>query len=359
MNTKITIIILLIAVLTACTPTREAQPLEPLRIGLVLPLTGPSSQIGNVYLEGAQLAVDDLNTARILNRPIQLVVEDTGSESKNAVTAMQKLISVNGIKFFATITSSHGLVLKPIAISNNVLLFGDVAHPNMTGDSQLIFRHSNIAEDEAVLLANKIVELGGKHVGILYSQDDYGSVVNKLLIQQLNNKGIVTQSEAFDPKASEFRTETTKATANADTAVVIGAGAGFNLVFKQLKEMGFKGVIVANVGFPITRTFELGTLVDGVYHSDYSYTYLDNWQDFATKYKARYNKEPQPFHPIPYGSIQLLVNAVAQEGTDDPVKVAETIHAMGEFKGTYETIKLNDKGDAIIPLIITQFKAQK
>ena len=359
MNTKITIIILLIAVLTACAPAQEAQPLEPLKIGLVLPLTGPSSQIGNVYLEGAQLAVDDLNIARILNRPIQLVVEDTGSEPKNAVTAMQKLISVNDIKFFATITSSHGLVLKPIAISNNVLLFGDVAHPNMTGGSQLIFRHSNIAEDEAIILINKIVELGGKRVGILYSQDDYGHVLNKLLVQQLANKRIFTQSESFDPKANEFRTETAKATTDIDIVVVIGVGAGFNLVFKQLKESGFTGIIVSNIGFPITRTFELGTLVEGVYHSDYSYTYLNSWQNFTTKYNARYNKEPQSFHSISYGSIELLVNGIAKAGTDDPTKVAETLLKLKEFKGTYETIQLNEKGDAVIPLSIKQFNSKQ
>lgn len=360
MNAKTLISIILITIaLAACAPIQEAKPLEPLKIGLVLPLTGPGSQIGNVYLEGAQLAVDDLNAKNVLGRPIELIVEDTGSEPKNAVTAMQKLVSVNGIRFFATITSSHGLALKPIAISNNVLLFGDVAHPNMTGDSPLVFRHSNIAEDEALLLANKITELGGRRVGILYSQDDYGHAVNKLLVQHLAEAGVITQSEAFDPKASEFRTETTKAIVNADTVVVLGVGAGFNLVFKQLKDIGFKGNIVANVGFPITRTLELGSIVDGVYHSDYPFTYLDNWQDFAAKYKARYGKEPQPFHPIPYGTIELLINAIAKAGSDDPVKVAETLRGMGEFKGTYETIKLNEKGDAIIPLIVTQFRAQK
>ena len=164
MNTKTISIVLLILVLAACTPIRETKPLEPLNIGLVLPLTGAGSSLGNMYLEGAQLAVDDLNNAHVLDRPIRLVVEDTASEPKNAVTAMQKLASADGVKFFATIASSHGLALKSVAMENNVLLFGDVSHPNMTGDSPLLFRHSNIAEDEAEILANKSIELGGRRV---------------------------------------------------------------------------------------------------------------------------------------------------------------------------------------------------
>ena len=113
-------IFLRLLLLVACTQIEESNPLK---IGLVLPLTGPGAEIGNLYLEGATLAVEDLNNAQILDRTIELVVEDTGSDKKNAVTAMEKLINVDGIKFFATISSSHGLALKPVAISNNVLLF--------------------------------------------------------------------------------------------------------------------------------------------------------------------------------------------------------------------------------------------
>jgi branched-chain amino acid transport system substrate-binding protein len=341
--------------LAGCAPAKEATK-TPIKIGLVLPLTGPAAALGNIYLEGAQLAIDDLNAARILDRSVLLVVEDTGSEPKNAVTAMQKLVNVDGVKFFATISSSHGLALKPLAAQYEVVLFGDVSHPNMTGDNPFLFRHSNIADEEAKMLAQKILELGAKRVGILASADDYGFIFNKILRQILSSAEVQTQSESFDPKGVDFKTEITKVKEDADTVVVASVGPAMNLVLKQLKESEFKGTVVANIGFVITPSTTLGPLVDGVYHSDYPYTFLGNWPDFVARYKERYGKEPQPFHAISYGTIELLVNAIARAQSDEPMQVSRALHAFGTFQGTYETITLNEKGDAIIPLIVRQYR---
>src|SRR3989344_1508268 len=138
--------IIFLLVLFAC-----AQE-ETIQIGIIAPLTGPAADLGALYVEGAQVAVDDLNAKNFLDKPITLVIEDTGSDAKNAVTAMHKLTQVDDVNFIMTIMSTHGLALKPLANQYGVLLFGDVAHPNMTGDSLMVFRHSNIAEDEAKLI---------------------------------------------------------------------------------------------------------------------------------------------------------------------------------------------------------------
>ncbi len=57
-------------------------------------------------------------------------------------------------------------------------------------------------------------------------------------------------------------------------------------------------------------------------------------------------------------TIELLVDAVKKTGNDSPDKVAETLHNTLEFQGNYERIRLNDKGDAVIPLIVTQYKLE-
>ena len=77
----------------------------PIRIGLILPLTGPSADFGNLFKESAVAAAEDLNNGGKLNRRVELVFEDTGGDPKNAVTAMQKMINVEGIKLFSSITS--------------------------------------------------------------------------------------------------------------------------------------------------------------------------------------------------------------------------------------------------------------
>ncbi|MBI4155291.1 ABC transporter substrate-binding protein [Candidatus Woesearchaeota archaeon] len=351
MKKILTLIILSLLLLTAC--GKE----DTIKIGLILPLTGPGSSIGQIFLEGTQLAVNDINNKGILDKKIELVVEDTASDPKNAVTAMKKLIDVNGVKLFITTLSSHGLAIKPVAIENNVLLFADAAHPKITGDNELIFRHANVADEEGILLANKAINLKAKNVGILYGNDEYGVIFKDNLINSLRKEGINTKVEAFDLKGNDFKTEILKVTKDVDTVIIGAFGPAFNIVVKQVKESGFKGNIILNVGAVLGDLFQVGIAIDEMYYSDYPYTYLDAWQEFKEKYKAVYKKEPKPFHPIPYGTLELITEGIKRSESKDPVKVAKAIKEIREFKGTYETIKINEKGDAIIHLVINQFKS--
>ena len=60
-------------VAAAATPV----PPEPLRLGVIGPFSGPSSDFGTPMLRGVQLAVDEINAVGgFLGRPIELLVRD-------------------------------------------------------------------------------------------------------------------------------------------------------------------------------------------------------------------------------------------------------------------------------------------
>ena len=355
---KIIAVLVLVVALVGFIGLQRTTPTSTLKIGLVLPLTGPAATWGNDYLQGATIAIEDLNAAGIIDRPIELVIEDTMSEPKNAVTSFQKLINVDKVKFVATTLSSHGLAMKPLAEENHIILFGDVAHPAMTQNTKFTFRHSNIVDDEAKKLADQVIKLQAKKVGILYSNDEYGYVSNQEILQHLATAKIATQSEAFDLKDTDFKTEITKMI-DADALIVVGLGSGFNIILQQIKELGFEGTVLTGIAFVVFKSSELGNVVDGVYHTDFPYISMHNWQEFSARYKKKYNLDPKPYHAISYGTMELLVTTIAKAESDDPTKVAKTLRAMKEFRGTYETIVLNEKGDALIPLILIQHKVEK
>ncbi|PIN75335.1 hypothetical protein COV18_04060 [Candidatus Woesearchaeota archaeon CG10_big_fil_rev_8_21_14_0_10_37_12] len=346
--------------LFSCTSNLSPQTsnFEPLKIGLIAPLTGPAAEIGNIYLEGAQLAVDDLNKKHILDKQIELVVEDTASDPKRAVSAMQKMISVDNIKFFATITSSHALALKPVAEKNSVLLFADAAHPQITDNADFVLRHSNVAPDEARILADKIIELSAKKVSILSGDDDYGRVFNDELTRNLKASSVEVKSELYDLTAVDLRSEITKLTNDVDVFVIGGFGPAVPLAIRQTRELNFKGDLVVGIAFPIMKLYTLGALVDGVYSVDYPYSHFTSYDGFAEKFKAKFNKEPVQFHPVSYGSIELMVNVIAQSNSENPAVVVDKIKAMGSFDGKYEQMSITEQGDVIIPLIVSQFETE-
>lgn len=328
----------------------------PIKIGLILPLTGAGAEIGQIYREGAELAVEDLNAKGETGRRLELAVEDTGSDPKTAVTVMQKMIEVDGLKLFASLTSSGCMAIKDVAKNSNVILFCDGTHPNITEGNGHVFRHSLITDDETAKFAEFIMEHGYRKVGILHANDDYGVVMARGLSAGLEGRGISLNSVEFDLKGNDFRTETAKASENSDAIFIAGFGPAFNLALKTVKDSGYKGDVLTCQGFILSKAYEMGSLVDGVYYTDI--IYKDTLPEYTSRYKEKFGREPSSFSPISYGTIELLANAVKNAGSDDPVAVSKYLTSMGEFHASYENIKLNRKGDSQLPVEIKQFKWQ-
>jgi branched-chain amino acid transport system substrate-binding protein len=68
-----------------------ASSAEPLKIGMVAPLTGPGAETGRYAIQGAKLATEEVNkTGGVLGRPIELVIEDDQTTNPGVVLAFSK-----------------------------------------------------------------------------------------------------------------------------------------------------------------------------------------------------------------------------------------------------------------------------
>jgi branched-chain amino acid transport system substrate-binding protein len=89
---------------------------KPVRIGLILPLTGGSAGMGGSALIGAQIAVEEMNAAMgFLGRPIELVVRDDQGKPEVGVAAAEAV--VNREKVAATVgICNTGVAVKAIDV---------------------------------------------------------------------------------------------------------------------------------------------------------------------------------------------------------------------------------------------------
>jgi len=74
-----------------------AQSGEPIKIGVILPLTGPSAAIGQEALKGIQFALEEAGN-RIAGRPVQLVVADDQNSPNVGLTEARRLVE-NEVRF--------------------------------------------------------------------------------------------------------------------------------------------------------------------------------------------------------------------------------------------------------------------
>jgi branched-chain amino acid transport system substrate-binding protein len=323
---------------------------KEIRIGAILPLTGPASSIGLTLKQGLEWKVDELNSQ---GHNIKLYIEDSQSDPKQAVTSFQKLTSTDNIDIVFTISSASAMALKPLAEQQKVLLWGDVSHPQFTENASYVLRHSNIADNDAKVLSMAMLKKDLKRVSILYQSDDWGLAMEKELRKYLQTFDVIVNSQAINNKDSDFKTQLNKVKEDDANAVVfcaIGPAAG--LLIKQAKELGIGGEIYSSVGLIFTPAAVEASksYLPGTYYETTKSNAL-----FERAFREKFNKNPELMSYIGYTDIELLVYAMEKTHSQDPKIIVNFIKKLGTFKGKYETAEISVRGDIIISTEVKQW----
>src|SRR5947209_1333705 len=110
------------ALLLGCSWAGTATAAEPIKIGLIQPLTGSVAYNGTTDVNGAKLAVQQRNAAGgVLGRPIELVLEDGQCQPAASVNAAEKLLQQNKVVALAgAFCSSATAAVMPVAANNRI-----------------------------------------------------------------------------------------------------------------------------------------------------------------------------------------------------------------------------------------------
>ncbi|MCX8204183.1 MAG: ABC transporter substrate-binding protein [Candidatus Nezhaarchaeota archaeon] len=102
-------------------PAPAPAPKPPIKIGFVSPLTGPSAYLGREVVDGALLALEEINAAGgMLGRKVELIIEDDEGKPDKCLSAVKKLIEVDRVDLLAGILHSGNV----IAVSEYVAAVG-------------------------------------------------------------------------------------------------------------------------------------------------------------------------------------------------------------------------------------------
>jgi len=116
-----------VGVAAGCAPAAPGASTagQPLKIGVLVHLTGPYAETGAMQQLGAQLATDEINAAggikALGGAQLELVVRDAGSSVSDSVSAMQSLLQSNTlVAGIGTGISSNTLAIVPVAEQNKM-----------------------------------------------------------------------------------------------------------------------------------------------------------------------------------------------------------------------------------------------
>ena len=105
---------------------RTASASDPIRVGIISPLTGAWTVYGKAHISGFELAVDEINAAGgVLGRQVELVIGDSKTEPRIVVEQANRLIRRERVDFLAgTFSSAERNAAGPVVkAGNKVLLY--------------------------------------------------------------------------------------------------------------------------------------------------------------------------------------------------------------------------------------------
>jgi branched-chain amino acid transport system substrate-binding protein len=153
---------------------------QPVRIGVIGPFSGPSSDFGNPMLHGVQLAVDEINAVGgYLGRPLELVIKDDQGNPDTGLKASQELAKegvITAIGFCNT-----GVALKSLDTFQNAQLpliipcsTGTPLTAKFPAPQSYIFRTSARDAIQAPFVVDDLVRRGWTKVAIFADTTGYG-----------------------------------------------------------------------------------------------------------------------------------------------------------------------------------------
>lgn len=110
--------------LAAPSVIRRASAADPIRVGIISPLTGAWTVYGRAHIAGFELAVEEINAAGgILGRPIEIVVGDSQTEPRIVVEQANRLVRQEQVDFLAgTFSSAERNAAGPVVTAANKIL---------------------------------------------------------------------------------------------------------------------------------------------------------------------------------------------------------------------------------------------
>src|SRR6266851_5657799 len=114
----------------------NAQAADPIKVGVVTPLSGAYAPIGKQVRWGAELAVKQINASGgVKGRPFELLFEDEEANPPVAVRKSEKLLQQDKVDLLTgTVNSGSTLAVGQLAERNDRILITTVSYaPTITG----------------------------------------------------------------------------------------------------------------------------------------------------------------------------------------------------------------------------------
>lgn len=335
---------------------------ETVKIGVAMTLSGPTANRGQDLLNGALLAVDELNESsfRVHGKPVkfEIVAKDDKADVQVAKQVAQELVDQDVRLVLGHTNSPQMQAALPIYVSARALIFTTTTQRTLMeqGSGHLFRLVPNDWVQARALASYASDQLAGKRLVALVEATDYGRAMFADLAQTLKEK----QQPAPEKIDLDFKKPVSEDIARrikslkADVVVLIAREQHGLSLMEQLRTVQYGDVMVlasnavrtdkmAQAEIPVRGLFTTSTTIQ--------LAELQAGTAFRNRFLARFKSEPVWGAHYSYDAIYAIADIIRRTGSIDTGELAAKLRIAELNTRIVQQMRFGPSGEQAYPAI--------
>jgi ABC-type branched-subunit amino acid transport system substrate-binding protein len=299
-------------------PLPDGRPQKPVRIGMLLPLSGygPQTVTAKGMKQAGELALFELD-----NPLVQLIVKDDKGSPQGAAQAAEEAIGEGAEILVGPLTGAGASAVAPIARRANVPVLTFSNDRRVAGDG--VYLISVLPEQEIERIVTFAASRGKRRFAALLPDDAYGRVVEPAFRQAVQRSGGMVAAVTRYPLEANAMLAPVRALADevkqsADTAAPIDAllvAAGADMLPQIDPIMTYAGIgggriqLLGTGGWDFAGAGRSPAFVGGWYPGADPH----GWTDFAQRFSRSFGQGPPRLASLAHDAVSIAITLSSAE----------------------------------------------
>jgi branched-chain amino acid transport system substrate-binding protein len=343
-------------------PTVSPDQVKEVRIGFLGPLHDhPDQALGQMMLDGAQLAVEEANAAGgYCGKPFRLMVHNDQAvwgASSNEIVKMRYDDKVWAMLGSVSGDSTH--IALRVSLKAELPIVNSAATDPTIPETLIPWFFTTLQDDrvQGYTLARRIyTDLGLQRIALLRINDRYGRfgvLKFKDASRRLGHPVVIEQKYMLYD--TDFRRQLRIINeSRVDGIVIWGDAAYAGRILKQMREMGMKqrvfgsfrtlGDDLFRIAGPAAEGFEAVFPFDPTRDDP-------TWLAFKQRFEKRYDKPPDTFAPLAYDTMKILLASICRAGLNRG-RIRDALTGIERYKGVTGEMVFDPNCKNIVPMYL-------
>ncbi len=342
------------------------------KIGVVLPLTGPIAAFGQTSKGGLDIAYEQNHKLKNGDE-IKLIVLDDRGDKVEAATAVKRLINKNNVTaILGEVASSNSMAMAPVAENAKTPMITHAStNPRVTKGKTFVTRACFIDPFQGAVAANYALSKGMKKAVIVTdAKQDYSVGLSKAFKKAYTKGGgkivgrvlINSGDKDFNAQVSTIKS------LNPDIIAFTGYYPEGALLARQARAVGVKAPFIGGDGVGFPELVKIGgKAAEGFMYTDHFNEAAATSPEAKAYVKAFHDKNHKAADSMgalaadAYGMILAAMNKCIDAGKapTDKVCVNNNLRNTKNYHGITGVINIDENGNAVKSAVVNVVKDGK